>query len=70
MVLLYMVSDQIPVNIRNVLKWFMCLQNVFKAYLNPILWFSKRFQANVYTVMFKKSFINILYAKVFTENVY
>ena len=45
-----------PVNIRNIFKWFKRLQNVFKTYLNPILWFSKRFQENVYTVMFKKHF--------------
>ena len=43
----------IPVNIRNVLKWFKRLQYVFKTYLNPILWFSKHFQVNVYGVMFK-----------------
>ena len=42
----------------------------FKTYSNPILWFSKRFQVNVYAVMFKKHFINILYTNVFTENVY
>ena len=41
----------IPVNIRNVLKWFKHLQNIFKTYLNHILWFSK--QVNVYPVMFK-----------------
>ena len=46
------------------------LQNVFKTYLNPILWFSKRFQENVYAVIFEKRFINILYENVFTENVY
>ena len=49
-----------PVNIRNVFKWFKCLQNVFKTLLNPILWFSKRFQVNIYIVMFKKRFRNIL----------
>ena len=58
-----------PVNIRNVFKWFKRLQNVFKTYLNPLLWFSKRFQVNVYAVMFEKRFINILYKNVFTENV-
>ena len=41
----------------------------FETYLNPILRFSKGFQANVYNVMFKKRFINILYTNVFTENV-
>ena len=59
-----------PVNIRNVFKWFKRLQNVFKTYLKSILWFSKRFQVNIYAVMFKKRFINILYTNVFTENVY
>ena len=54
-------SGFVPVNNRNILKWFKRLQNVFKTYLNPVLWFSKRFQANVYAVMFKKRFINILY---------
>ena len=39
------------------------LQNIFKTYLKPILWFSKRFQVNVYAV------INILFTNVFTENV-
>ena len=58
---------QLPVNIRNVFKWFKHLQNIFKTYLNHILWFSKCFQVNVYTVMFKtKRFINILYTNVFT----
>ena len=57
---------EIPVNIRNVFKWFKHLQN----YLHPILWFSKCFQVNVYAVMFKKCFINILCTNVFTENVY
>ena len=33
----------ISVNIINVLKWFKHLQNILKTYLNPILWFSKRF---------------------------
>ena len=52
-------------------KWLTHLQNIFfKTYLNPILWFSKCFQVNVYTVMFKKHFINILYTKTFTENIY
>ena len=46
------------------------LQNFLKTYLNPILWFSKCFQVNVYAVMFKKRFINILYTNIFTENVY
>ena len=64
------VDNLVPVNIRNIFKWFKHLQNVFKAYLNPILWFSKCFQANDYTVMFKKHFINILYTDVFTENIY
>ena len=59
-----------PVNIKNVLKWFKRLQNIFKTYLNNILWYSKRFQVNVYAVMFKKHFINILCANLFTENVY
>ena len=58
-----------PVHIWNILKWFKHLQNVFKTYLNPILWFSEHFQVNVYAVMFKKHFINILYTNVFTENV-
>ena len=58
-----------PVNITNVLKWFKCLQNVFKTYLNPNLWFSRRFQVNIYSVMFKKCFINILYTNIFTEKV-
>ena len=49
-----MLNCNIPVNIRNVLKWFKRLQNVFKTYLNPIFWFSKRFQVNIYPVMFKK----------------
>ena len=40
-------------NIRNILKWLKCLQNVNKIYLTPILWFSKCFQVNVYAVMFK-----------------
>ena len=56
--------------IRNAFKWFKHLQNIFETYLNPILRFSKCFQVNVYTVMFKKHFINILYPKVLTENVY
>ena len=59
-----------PVNIRNIFKWFKRLQNVFKTCLNPILWFSKRFQVNIYAVMFKKRFINIFYTNIFTENVY
>ena len=59
-----------PVNIRNVFKWFKHLQNIFKTYLNPILWFSKRFQVNFCAVMFKKCFINILYKNAFTENIY
>ena len=58
-----------PVNIRNVFKWFKHLQNVFKTLLNHILWFSKCFQGNVYAVMFKKRFINILYTNIFIENV-
>ena len=37
-----------PVNIRNDLKWFKHLQNVFKTYLNAILWFSKRFLHSLY----------------------
>ena len=41
-----------PVNIRNVLKWFKPLQNVFKTYLNPILRFSKCFHVNVYDLIF------------------
>ena len=53
-----------PGNIRNILKW------CFQTYLNPILWFSKRFQVNVYAVMFKKRFINILVTNVFTESIY
>ena len=28
------------------------------------------FKVNVYTVMFKKRFINILYTNVFTKNIY
>ena len=59
-----------PVNIRNILKWSKHLQNVFKINLSPILWFSKYFQVNAYSVMFKKCFINILYTNVFTENIY
>ena len=42
----------LPVNIRNVFKWFKSLQNVFKTYLNHMLRFSKLFQANLYTVLF------------------
>ena len=49
-------ETNIPVNIRNIFKWFKCLQNVLNPYLNPILWFSKRFQANLHTVMFEKTF--------------
>ena len=60
----------VPVNIRNVVKWFKRLQNVLKTYLNTIIRFSKCFQANIYAVMFKKCFISILYTNVFTENVY
>ena len=44
----------LPVNIRNVFKWFKRLQNVFKTYLNPILWFSKCFRVKIYAVMFFK----------------
>ena len=65
----YRVGHVCPVNIRNVFKWFKHLQDVFKTYLNPILWFSKRFKVDVYTVMFKKRFINFLYTNLFTENI-
>ena len=65
-----MVEQKNPVNIKNIFKWFKRLQNVFKTYLNPILRFSKRFQANVYTVMFKTFYKHILYANVFTKNFY
>ena len=43
---------------------------IVKTYLNPILLFSERFQVKVYTVMFKIHFINIVYTKSFTENIY
>ena len=59
-----------PVSIRNVFKWFKHLQNICKTYLNPISWFSKRFQVNAHAVMFKKHFTNNVYSNVFTENVY
>ena len=58
-------SHLFPVNIRNVFKWFKHLQNVFKTHLNPILWFSKRFQVNVYAVMFKKFYKHSLYKRFY-----
>ena len=63
-----------PVNIRNIFKWFKRLQNVFKTYLNPILWFSKHFQVYIYAVMLKKNiYKNSLYKQFYWKrllNVY
>ena len=59
-------SDDYPVNIWNVFKWFKYLQNVFKTYLNSILWFSKHFQENVFAVTFyKHSIYKHFYWKVY-----
>ena len=44
--------------------------NVYKMYKTPIFLANKRFQVNIYTVMFKKRFINILQTNLFAENIY
>ena len=46
-----------PVNIK---KWFKSFKNIFQAYLNPILWVTKRFLVIVHVVMCRKHFINIM----------
>ena len=53
------------VNIRNVFKWFKRLQNIFKTYLNPFLWFSKPFQVNIYAVMFEKNVLETFSIQTF-----